>query len=60
MALTTVILKNIFIFHFSQLSLTLFVQNSFVVLFCWGGYIIVKKVISEQYTSAVLKIYVFL
>lgn len=35
MALTTVILKYIFIFHFSQLSLSLFVQNSFLVLF--GG-----------------------
>lgn len=28
--------KYIFIFHFSQLSLTLFVQNSFLVLFFWG------------------------
>lgn len=43
MALTTVVLKYIFIFHFSQLSL--FVQNRFLVLFFRGGgeCIIVKK-----------------
>lgn len=50
--------KAFLILHVSPL--TLFVQKmSFFVLF-GGECIIVKKVISEQYTSAVLNIYVFL
>lgn len=67
MALTTVILNTFSYFTFHNFHLHSLYKIVSLVFFFWGGRvggggerIIVKKVISEQYTSAVLNIYVFL
>lgn len=58
-ALTTVILNTFSYFTFHNFHLHSLYKIVSLVFF-GGECIIVKKVISEQYTSAVLSIYVFL